>query len=286
MQSNILQNIKVDNELAWFFGFSTGDGYITYGRYGVDTITSEIVKLLINNLMKITTVPIKTEIYGNPEKFKLSDIKTLHYQKRKSIHSEHIKIKVDNVEFARKMQKLQKEIIENINNFPKETICNFLQGFFDAEATVSPSGIVEIDLSLENQKITELISKLLNTLGIENKFFVYPSKTRITIPGGTKKINNLKSFREYVGFRITKKKIELNDMISIYSLQIDNRARQEISELLLNLLQKHKHLEFKKCMKELSVKWKTLKRCANTLSDSGRISQFQKRKRVCLEYLN
>ena len=63
MQNDIMEHIKNDIDLAWFLGFSAGDGYSTYGRYGVDTTTVEIVNPLINNISKLTTIPIKAEIY-------------------------------------------------------------------------------------------------------------------------------------------------------------------------------------------------------------------------------
>lgn len=39
---NFLEKTK-DKNLAWFLGFSVGDGYTTYGRFGIDTTTPEIV---------------------------------------------------------------------------------------------------------------------------------------------------------------------------------------------------------------------------------------------------
>jgi len=118
------EKTKRNENLAWFLGVSIGDGYTTYGRYGVDTTTPEIINLLIGNLAKLTKKSIKAEIYGNPDKFNLKGVIPLYYQKRKEIHSNHIKIKVDSVEFSREMSKLHNEVLENVNNFPENGICS------------------------------------------------------------------------------------------------------------------------------------------------------------------
>ena len=228
MHDGIMERIKEDSELAWFFGFSIGDGYSTYGRYGIDTTTSEIVSLLVDNLRKLTPIPLKAEVYGNPNTFHIPDIETLYYGKKKDVHSDHIKIKVDSVEFASRIKRIQDVIIKNIDNFPLNTKCCILGGFFDAEATVSPNGIVEIDLSPENLELANVISRLLSDIGIENRIFQYSLKIRITARGGMKMIGNLKAFKENVDFKITRKKKELMDMITVYSFPVDNRSKERL----------------------------------------------------------
>ena len=164
MHDEAIELIKKDDELAWFFGFSIGDGYSTYGRYGIDTTTPEIVGILIDNLRKLTPIPIKAEVYGNPEKFHLPGIETRYYNKKKDVHSGHVKIKIDSVVFASRIQKIQDEIIDNMDFFPKEIKCRIISGFFDAEATVSPNGIIEIDLS--GNQLTELSIDLLVSITV------------------------------------------------------------------------------------------------------------------------
>lgn len=273
---NFLANSR-DKNLAWFLGFSVGDGYTTYGRFAIDTITPEICDLIVKQITKLTDKEIKAEIYGNKSKFPVK-LKSTIYKKKTPIHSDHIKIKVDSNAFAKEMGNQTKLFIKNVENLPEKIACNFLQGFFDAEATVSPQGTVEIDLSTKNQKLADLVSKVLSNLGIKNKIQNYKSRIRVTVSGRTKEVNNLKKFQKLVGFKIPKKKTELENMVKIYSLPIEKRSKEEIIKNILDLLRNQKHIELKICMQTLNLKYENLRRCINL---SG-IKKFQKNKRVWL----
>ncbi len=282
MNEEATELVKEDNDLAWFIGFSLGDGYSTYGRYGIDTTSPEIVGTLLENLRKMTQIPVKAEVYGNRERFCLDGVKTHYYLKRKDVHSDHIKIKVDSVSFASGIRKIEEEIIRNCESLPETTKCKILSGFFDAEGTVSPNGILEIDLSPKSVELAGFVNGLLKGAGIRCKLFHNPRRIRVVVCGGMKDVGNLSLFQEKVGFRIQRKKEELKDMIAVYSLPVDKRTKTEIGLLLEEYLRREGHAELKRCMKDLHVKITILKKCANQLTESGAIEQYINRKRVCL----
>lgn len=141
--------MESDDEFPWFVGFFKGEGYATYGRIAVDTITPEFASKLMRILSGLSKKEVKTEVYGDISKFVLNAHLT---HPRKTLNaSDSIKLKADSVIDCECIQQKITTFLESINTASPDAKRKFLQGFFDAEATVSPAGTIEVDLSKKNE---------------------------------------------------------------------------------------------------------------------------------------
>lgn len=140
-------NLKIQQinkqDLFWFIGYFVGDGYVTTGRIGMDTTSSDIANRALAILQKMND-KVKIKIYGEPKTFSSLPVTNLLYSKKKPTHSDHVKIRIDDTDFMRSFVELKDMYISNVSD---NLIGDFLQGFFDAEATVSPIGQIEVDMS-------------------------------------------------------------------------------------------------------------------------------------------
>ncbi len=180
-------------DLAYLIGFFRGDGYFTYGRIGIDTISPDVANKLVEILSDLSSKKIKIEVYGNPEKFsQILQNDSLQYPKRNSKHSDYVKIRIDSVEFSNAFKTILTEFEKNMRQLAPEIICKYIQGFFDAEAYVSPQGTIEIDMCRTNEKSIELkklmektnikyqtMTKGINSLIKENKLEKIKKQKRI-----------------------------------------------------------------------------------------------------------
>lgn len=279
-------SVKEDTSMPWLVGFFIGDGYFTYGRVGVDTITPEFAEKVFKKFKELTNSEIKVEVYGNPEIFKnFLPTDYLQYPKRKANHSDYVKIKIDSVQFASEFKLNIQNFLEKLENFDTKTKATFLQGFFDAEATVSPDSTIQIDLKKSSLKILEGVSKILKEVDIKNTIKEYKSKVRLTVVGGTKNIINLLKFKEKIGFSSPTKNRELSTMIEIYKKVRETRTKEEISKLLLNELKTRNQAEIKELMSLLGVKYDTLKRVIKILVSKKLLVKRKTGKKVlvCLQ---
>ena len=280
-----MKNPKIfDGNLAYLIGFFKGDGYFTYGRVGVDTISPDVANKLVEIFSKLSEKKIKIEVYGNPERFlQILQKDSLIYPKRNAKHSDYVKIRIDSVEFANKFKNIISEFETSINEANFDAICKYLQGFFDAEAYVSPQGTIEIDLCKDNEKLLINISKLLDKVSVKNKVTSYKSKIRLVVLGGTKNISNIIKFKNKIDFYLSIKNQELKDVIEIYSKSKDHRNSLEISQLILSIVKKEKSIELKNLMKNLNLKYQTMLRCVNVLIKENKLQKIKKQKRIFLE---
>ncbi len=279
---------KTSNEdLSYLIGFFKGDGYFTYGRIGVDTISPDIANRLVEILSELSEKKIKIEVYGNPEKFlKILQKDSLFYPKRNDKHSDYVKIRIDSVEFSNKFKNILNEFENNTNQADPCIICNYLQGFFDAEAYVSPQGTVEIDLCKESISLLTHISKLLEIVGIKNSIKIQKSKIRLVILGGTKNISNIVEFRNKVGFYMATKSEGLENIISIYSKSRDMRTYSEIRKLILDFIEYGKLIELKDIMKIVDIKYEKLLRSLNKLIRERKLQKTRSGKRVFIQFVS
>jgi hypothetical protein len=99
-------------------------------------------------------------------------------------------------------------------------LVGFVQGFFDAEGCVT-NGSVKI-----TQKNTKggkermtFISDILNSLNIAHSFLVDKEGViTIRLAGGKRNVENLKKFRELIGFSHPEKATQLNELISNFEI--------------------------------------------------------------------
>lgn len=281
MISKIQQN--ENHDLAWFLGFFVGDGYTTTGRIGVDTISPEAASRIVSILSKLTN-KTRIEVYGDPESF--SDILSsgfLKYGRRKENHSDYVKIRVDDSVFLRDFVKYKERFIKDI---PEHLVCHFLRGFFDAEATVSPQGTIEIDLAKENRKLLHFVGSLLGKLGISYQISEYKSKIRLEIHGRMRRIENLIKFRRTINFSIIQKRDELEKIIHLYSQPRDIRTENEVRDIVFSYLKENSQVEMKSLMRKLNLKYDVLKRTTKLLIKEGKIEKFERNKRKFLKIVS
>lgn len=279
MNSKIQQINKQD--LSWFIGFFVGDGYTTKGRVGIDTTSPDNANRILKVLRQISE-KVKVEVYGSPNKFHdLLPNNYLLYQKKKAQHSDHIKIRIDDTKFQRAFLEFKEKYVDNI---PFDLIGDFLQGFFDAEATVSPIGQIEIDLSKDNKPIMQLIGKLLPELEIKHKIKEHKSRLRLEISGTSKNVPNLMKFQKSINFYDSRKREELDNMIQVYSNPINDG--QEIEFHVLAYIKENPSADLKTLMTTLNVRYDFLRRSINSLMKDGKIEKFELNKRRCFKIVS
>ena len=279
----MIQKIQQINkqDLSWFIGFFVGDGYATRGRIGIDTTSPDNARRIIKILRQLSE-KVKVEVYGSPDKFSsLLPNNYLLYQKKKVQHSDHIKIRIDDTKFQKTFLGVKENYIQRI---PVELVGDFLQGFFDAEATVSPIGQIEIDLSKSNKPIMQLIGKLLSELEVEHKIKEHKSRLRLEISGTSRNVPNLMKFQEFVNFYDGRKRAELENMIQIYSNPRNNG--QEIESQVLAYIKENPSTDLKTLMMVLKIKYDFLRRSINLLIKDGKIEKFELNKRRCFKIVS
>ncbi len=268
-------------DLSWFIGFFVGDGYTTRGRVGIDTTSPDNAKRILDVLQQLSE-KVKIEVYGSPYKFNnILPTNYLLYSKKKIQHSDHIKIRIDDTKFQKTFLEIKEKYIQNI---PNELIGDFLQGFFDAEATVSPVGQVEIDLSKDNKPIMELIRKLLTELEIKHNIKEHKSRLRLEIHGTSKNISNLIKFQKSIDFYDRRKRAELEKMIRVYSNPVNDG--QEIKSQVFAYIKENPSADLKTIMMTLNVKYDFLRRSVNSLINDGEIEKFELNKRRCFKIVS
>lgn len=275
-----------ESDFAWFAGFFKGDGSITYGRVAVDTTTPAFAKRLVANLSRLTSKEVKFEVYGSAKNFSDSLSKNfLHYPQKSANASDCVKIKVDSVGFARSLKQTVDGFLAEIDGKDVQMKSDFLQGFFDAEGSVSVDGTVQIDLCKSNGNLLTQVSVLLADLGIEHKILESERKVRLIVLGRRGKVQNLEKFRVMVNFSAAPKNQELDAIIEIYSRPKDGRSRKEISEALEKILSQQTIVGMKSLMTLLKVKYRTLNRIVNRLAEEKTLKRVSIHKRVFIERL-
>jgi len=278
MISKIQQIDKQD--LSWFIGFFVGDGYTTRGRIGIDTTSPDAASKILSILQNLSD-KVKVEIYGNPEIFSNLTKNALFYPRRKSHHSDYVKIRIDDTKFQKEFVEFKEKYIKNVSY---DLIGDFLMGFFDAEATVSPVGQIEIDLAKESKILTELIGSLLTKLEIKHKIKEHKSRIRLEVLGTSRNIQNLIKFQKYINFYDRRKKAELKNMIRIYSISRNKPA--DIKYSILTYIKENPSAELKTLMTVLNVKYDFLNNSLNSLIKNGKIEKFELKKRKCFKILS
>lgn len=280
-----LETLKPTEDLAWLMGFFKGDGYIIYGRTGIDTITPEFAEKIYQIFSLITKEEIKFEVYGNSEKFKnFLPTDFLQYPSRNPNWSDYVKIRIDSVEFSKTFNKILEDFVNKTNTFDKEIQLKFVQGFFDAEATVTPNCEITIDLSKENGYILELISNILLKFNILTKLKEHKSKVTLRVLGGTNLLSNAIKFQRLVNFVSLAKQRKLSEVVRIYSLHKEERTRENLINEILNILKKEKEIELWELMTRLNVKYDKLKRCINQLVKENKVKKQKFRKSVIISF--
>jgi predicted transcriptional regulator len=279
-----LENLEITKDLSWFVGFFKGDGYITYGRVAVDTITPEFAEKICEMFSLLTEEKIKVEVYGNTKKFEnFLPNNFLQYPSRSPNRSDYVKIRIDSVDFSKDFNQSLENFVNRINEFENEIQLKFVQGFFDAEATVQPNCEIIIDLSKENRYLLELVSNILKNHGILTELKDYKYKLRLRILGGTKRILNITRFQQLINFISTIKQKKLIEILRIYSLPTDKRMREELINEILEVLNKEKKIELWELMIRLDTKYDNLKRCINHLVKENKIKKEKFRKSVIIK---
>jgi len=281
-----MKSLFKNGQIFWFIGFFIGDGYTTYGRVGIDTTTPKFAEVIVDQLTQLTDKPVKFEIYGDHKKFRAILTRSfLHYPKKREDWSDYVKIRIDSENFRRKFSQFIQKTYEKIEELPKEYQLKFLQGFFDAEGTVSPDGTVQVDLAKDNfnLKLAKKISTLLSRFKIKNKLREKRRRISLIIEGRSAHITNLELFQELIGFSSPIKRRDLEIVIDVYSSSKDNRPHFWVEREILKVLQSRSSIELKELMWILRIKYDKLKVCLNRLMRKKLVRKVVLHKRVWLE---
>lgn len=199
---------KISPELGYILGVIAGDGYVivkrTKGRIGLEVRDKDFAQYFHNQLEKWSGLKI-----------------SLSFNENKKLYT----IVLYSLRAARFLVDFN---IYNLINFDNKIKANFLRGLFDSEGCVSASNLETprkatrfISFHNSDKKLTFLVKTLLESLGIRvqnvdkiigsgfNKHGIY---FRLRIGGK----NNLKMFKNKIGFSIGRKNKKLEELLNSY----------------------------------------------------------------------
>jgi hypothetical protein len=219
-------------QIAWSVGVNEGDGVgrnsigvVNQERNLIQRFLSEISKLNINkNNVRVSIFTTDDIEIDNKEVSEWLDIP----ENRISIHKTTGKINLPIFKVfvpSPILSHLFEKLKEKIKRLETDTITlrRFVEGMMDAEGTVSPRKCIEISQknTERGRELMKTISKILKVLQIEHSTCGPNSKNMIVIriSGGNKNEENLRKFKELIGFTHPQKKEKLDQIL----FEIENK---------------------------------------------------------------
>jgi len=202
---------KLSNELAYVLGAVEGDGYLGFGKFrgritkgciGLEVKDKDFALCFKDNLEKWSGLSVSFRKRNNTDRF------------------------VSTLFSLRAAQFINKYNINSLVKANSKLKSNFLRGLFDSEGNVSGSNLDRPKISTRfigffntNLKLIYLVKKLLESLGIEiqnidKRIGGFKNSLCYRLRIGGKE--NLKRFRDKIGFSIKRKNKKLDDILKSY----------------------------------------------------------------------
>jgi hypothetical protein len=240
----------------WLCGIIVGDGYFDDRHVDIYNSSASVLRKVVKAL-KTFGLPerrLRVDIYGDPNN---QAVKTLEKKWKKILKLQNIKVIENNSPWKSNSEKLRIRIaskklasfirnafeqFKRLNNKQKK---NFIQGLFDAEASVDFKGYVEFKQKdcKKGKRIIQMIYKEINSLGI--------STTQLRIKKDKEKRNlyfcvkDLEKYNRVIGFSCEEKLGKLKRLIKIKKenrkvtenllLEAIGREKKTLEELILQL---------------------------------------------------
>lgn len=223
--------IKLPKEISvedcsWLIGVNEGDGVNRNRVLGLTNQNKQLIKFFIREINKfgISNKDLRMAIKVN----NFEDINKLEISKEFGVEESRIEIRKTTSRTNKPIfqiftpSRLIKRVFDRVLELMKVEdsikLTGFVQGFFDAEGCVT-SGSVKITQKDINsgRKTMEFIRTILNSLDIRQSFIVDREDVMtIRLSGGKENLENLKRFKELIGFSQPEKLEKLNSLINSF----------------------------------------------------------------------
>ena len=218
----------VNEELASFMGFLTGDGWCRKSGYRLGFIVSQKEEELLQPLLQMAhnLFDVKPKIYqkGYPGQIVMMNdgrqITRTMYVTNVEYDSKNI---VEMLSFLKEDSK-NRSVPSVIFQSPNEVIASYLKWLFEADGTVFNIGRAERAIQLKSTSIKLLrdVQMLLLRFGIHSRIIQHSIGSNLVIRRGP----SIVKFAKYIGFASTIKSVKLKDLVR-WALEVRRNKRHD-----------------------------------------------------------
>lgn len=229
--------LSVNEDLMWFLGLWEGDNADNKNRLGIGNTDLKIVKRATkflkswvseNEISVVLEFPQEIKI---TEQEKLSVLQKINIENARFVNCKNKKgrkklfivIKVDSTPIKNLFLRIREIVINKMKNFEENVICEFIQGFFDAEGSVNKIKKTASFWQKGNKigfERLNLVKDLLESLDIQTSKIAIQNTKRDIFGLNVKRGKNCTNIRKFSLFINSTSEIKKQKLMSLSSMPL------------------------------------------------------------------